>query len=159
MRARHSLFAVVAVVLALVGSACAASTRHVLVVTDIGLYEALSDVHVAEQMTLCGQPSCANVTARVTPTWTDAQSQAFNQKLLPAVTTGQQFNVILSQWQPGQPMPLELHELIAATTRSLTEIITAFPEGATKTRILSQIGRVQSIVLAAVDAIVSVKGR
>ena len=145
--------------LALIWLPGCASARHTAVVVDSSLYEALNDAHSLEQQTLCGVPSCANVAARVTPSWTDAKSQAFNRALLPAVEGGKQFNLLLSAWKPGQPMPQGIHDLITGIASSLTQVAKDFPEGTTKSKVLADIATAQSAALTALDLYLAVKGQ
>lgn len=146
------------IIVALISTVGCASARHTAVVADATLYEALNDAHALEQTTLCGVPSCANVAARVTPGWTDAKSQAFNKALLPAVDGGRQFNALLATWKPGQPMPAQIHDLITGMTAALTQVATDFPDGTTKTKVLTDIAQAQSVALTALDVYLSVKG-
>ncbi len=143
--------------LALLLSACA-HPRHVAVLADTALYETISDLHTTEQTLLCGQPSCAGVLERVTPTWTDDKSKEFNRRLLPAVAGGREFNAVLASWQPGQPMPTLLHQLVGSLGTALTTVAASFPEGTTKTQILADIAKAQAIVLSALDLLMSSGG-
>lgn len=146
-------------VVALVFAAgCNGTLRHTAVAVDASLYEALNNAHVLEQQTLCGQSSCANTLARVTPGWTDAKSQTFNQAILPAVEAGKQFNALLATWKPGQPMPQAIHDLIRSLAYALTQVAGDFPEGSTKTAVIADIAKAQSVALTALDVYLSVKG-
>lgn len=137
-----------------------AKARHVAVVVDAALYEALNDVHSAEQTVLCGEPSCAGVPNRVTAQWTDAKSQGFNQKLLPAVSAGRQFNTVLGNWEPGTPVPEELHDIITGLSSSLAVVVQDLPGNSPqKARLVENIAKAQSIALTVLDLVLTVKGR
>lgn len=145
-----------AVILAAALTSACAQPRHVAVLADTALYEVISDTHSIEQTVLCGMPSCAGVSSRPTAGWDDAKSRLFNAHLLPAVAAGREFNSILASWKPGQPMPAMLHNLILSLSQSLSAIASDFPEGQTKTNILADISKAQSIVLSAMDLLMSV---
>lgn len=145
-----------ALALSLVYASCAGKARHVAVVADTALYETLSDVHASEQVALCGQPSCAGEPDRPIAGWSKAKSLAFNQKLLPAVEAGRQYNRLLSQWQVGQPMPPQLAGLIRSLGDSLKDIAEYFPEGTSKTKIIGQIAAAQQIALSTLSAVLDV---
>ncbi len=148
----------VVVLCAVIGSGCAASARHTAVLADTALYEALNNIHVTEQIALCGQASCAGVALRVTPTWTDEKSQDFNRRLLPGIAAGREFNAVLASWVPGQPMPTMLRNLVVSLSSSLSAVVASFPEGSTKSTILADIAKGQSIVLSALDLLLSIGG-
>lgn len=150
------ILAALMVASALVTSVSCANKRHVIVVVDSALYEVLSDIHVEEQTALCGQPSCAGVTQRMNTGWTDAKSQAFNQKLLPAVQAGRQLNTVLAAWEPGQLMPQAIHDLSVSLGSALTNVTNEFPDGELKSKILADIGSAQRIVLGAIDVFIGV---
>lgn len=135
-----------------------AHPRHVAVVADVALYEALSDAHQIEQRALCGQPSCAGVPSSPIPGWSEAKSQAFNRQLLPAVDGGRQFNRLLAAWKPGTPAPAQLQGLITGLAQSLSSITSDFPDGTTKAAILSDISRAQTLLLDALATWIAVKG-
>lgn len=140
-------------------SACAHAPKHTAVVGDTALFEILSGVHSTEQVALCGQPSCAGVTASPTvPGWTLAKSQDFNRKFLPAVEGGRQFNLILGRWDPTQPAPPELRALIHSLGDALAAVTADFPDGNVKGQILANIGKGEQIVLNIVDLVVLAKG-
>lgn len=143
----------------LAAPACAGKARHTAVVADSALYEVLNSVHQAEQTALCGQPSCAGVpTAPTVPGWTEAKSQAFNKKLLPAVEGGRQFNRILATVKAGDPLPDAAKAVIQSVSDALAAVTSDFPDGTTKTALLANIGKAQSLILAALQAVLSVKG-
>ena len=103
-----------------VNQACSASQKHIAVTVDATLFETLSDIHTLEQTTLCGQPSCAEVTARVTPGWDDDRSQGFNKRLLPIVDGGRQLNAQLALIKSGSGLtgndrPDRKHQRLAHT--------------------------------------------
>lgn len=138
--------------------ACA-HPRHTAVVADTALYEVLNDVHQGEQVALCGKPSCAGAAAAPTvPGWTLEKSRAFNQKLLPAVEAGRQFNQALANWKAGQTMPDNIRQIIAALSAALQAVTADFPDGGTKSLILANIGKAQAIVLSALDIVLAAKG-
>jgi len=138
---------------------CGAKQLHTAVVADQTLFTLLSSVHAGEQTVLCGQSSCANVTARPSgAAWTDAKSQAFNVKFLPAVEAGRQYNLVLSKIKPGNPLPQEATDLINGLADSLKAIADDYPDGSSKSKILAEIGQAQSIVLKAVAVILTIKG-
>src|SRR6185503_788482 len=137
---------------------CGSSKRHLAVLADTALYEAMSNIHATEQIALCGQPSCAGVAVRVTPTWTDEKSQDFNRRLLPGIAAGREFNSVLASWTPGQPMPVMLRNLVASLSSSLAAVVASFPDGATKADVLAHIAKAQSIVLSALDLLLSIGG-
>jgi len=125
-----------------------AHPRHTAVVVDSSLYEVLNDTFITEQALLHSN----------TPAWTLAKSQAFNKKLLPAVDAGRQFNVILSNWKAGTPIPTQLHNAIDGITQALKQVTSDLPEGTTKTKILSNLASAESIILTALDLTLSLKG-
>lgn len=138
---------------------CGDKTRHVVVAADSALFEVLNAVHGTEQIALCGQPSCAGVvTAPTAPGWTDAKSQAFNLKLLPAVEGGRQLNRVLAAIKPGDPLPPQVQQIITSVIDALAAVTADFPDGTTKTALLANLGKAQSILLAALQAVLSVKG-
>lgn len=136
--------------LGLLGSSCA-HPRHTAVIADVALYESLNGLHAVEQSALCGLPSCAE-SSRVefVPGWTLAKSQAFNQKLLPAVQAGRQFNILLRDWKPGTPMPAGLSAIIVSLSQALTAVTQDFPDGTTRAKILASIASAQQIILDAI---------
>ena len=149
---------VLAIATVIVTSGCAAHAKHLAVVADTAIYEALSDVHIAEQRALCGLPSCAGSRAvEVAPGWTAAKSRAFNATLLPAVEAGRQYNALIATWRPGTPVPAQVHDLIAALGAALTAITRDFPDGTTKAGILSRIGTVQALALQTLDLALTLK--
>jgi hypothetical protein len=134
------------------GVLACAHARHTAVVVDVALYESLASLHAAEQTALCGLPSCAGSTQeQFVRGWTLAKSQAFNAKLLPAVEGGRQFNRMLSEWQPGTPMPAGLSPIIVSLSASLTAVTEDFPDGTTKTAVLANIGAAQAMILNALS--------
>ena len=135
-----------------------AHPRHVAVVTDTAIYEMLNDAHAIEQRALCGQASCAGIPPMPMPGWSTAKSVTFNRALLPAVDGGRQFNAVLATWKPGQPMPSKLHDLINGLSASLAQVASDFPDGTTKTAIVTGIGQAQSLILTAIDAYFTIKG-
>ena len=138
--------------------ACA-HPRHVAVVADAALFEVLNDAHAQEQLALCGQPSCRGIaTAPTVVGWTDVKSQTFNQKLLPAVEAGRQFNAALAAWKPGAPMPEQIKTTITSIGDALAAVTADFPDGTKKTRILADIGKAQQLILNAVSTFLAVKG-
>lgn len=147
------VIALATTVVTLVASGCA-HPRHAAVVADTALFEVLNDIHTWEQTQLCGQPSCAGVTT-IPSEWTEAKSQDFNKKLLPAVSAGREFNNLLGDWAPGTPMPAGLSNLIASLSASLTQVTSDFPEGTTKEKILAGIARAQGIILSTLDVLFS----
>lgn len=122
--------------------------KHTTVVVDSSLYEVLNDTFVAEQSLL----------SLNTPAWTKEKSQAFNKSLLPAVAAGKAFNTILANWKSGEPLPVELHAAIAGISSALKSISTDMPEGTTKAKILSSLATAESIILSALDVILTLKG-
>lgn len=140
-------------------SGCSASTRHVAVVADQTAYEALNDTHALEQTALCGLPSCAGSSVvEHTPGWTLAKSQAFNQKLLPAVRGGQQFNALLAAWTPGTPVPAAITEAVTGIGNALGAVAKDFPPSPTRDQILAHLGSAQAIILNAFNLVLVVKG-
>lgn len=148
---------ILAAILSIFAVGCA-HPRHTAVTIDAGLYTVLNAVHEGEQRALCGQPSCAGVVARVTDGWTDAKSQNFNKQLLPAVESGREFNTVLATWNQNQPVPARVHDLITGLTASLATVTSDFPDGTTKTAILANLAKAQSIALTALDLVLTVKG-
>ncbi len=142
----------------LLSSCVTGGPRHVAVLADTALYEVLNDIHTTEQIVLCGVPSCAGITGRLTASWTDEKSQDFNRRLLPVVTAGREFNNILAAWVPGQPMPVQLRLLIQGLSSSLSAVTASFPDGTTKTTILADIAKAQAIVLGAIDLTFAING-
>ncbi len=128
-------------------SACA-HPKHTAVVVDSSLYEVLNDTFTTEQAFLRTNSS----------TWTLEKSQTFNKKLLPAIAAGRQFNTILSNWKTGQPLPAELHDAIVGITDALKQVGTDLPDGTTRTKILGNLANAESIILSAVDLVLSLKG-
>jgi hypothetical protein len=146
-------------ILAFTFAGCSASTRHIAVAADRSIFEVLNDIHSGEQMALCGLSSCAGSSkVETVPGWTLAKSQAFNQKLLPAVDAGRQFNSVLATWQPGTPTPPQIVTLINSLGQSLTAIVADFPAGSTRTTIVQDIQIAQSAALAAFQIVLTVKG-
>lgn len=146
-------------VLILSAPACSNSTRHVAVVVDTGLYEVLADTHAIEQQALCGLPSCATSSkVEALPGWTKAKSQQFNKDLLPAVEAGRQFNRLLATWKPGDPLPRQVVDTVNGLASALTAITTDFPDGSTKTQILGDIAKAQSIIINAFSVYLTLKG-
>lgn len=143
----------------LVSTGCAARTKHAIVVTDTALYEILNNVHEIEQNMLCGAPSCAGIATRLSPGWTDAKSQDFNKKLLPAVEVGRQLNQVLAQWDPKAAPPDKIHDLVTSLTESLKVVVSDFPEGTMKSALLSGIARAQNVALYILDAVLLLKGQ
>ncbi len=132
--------------------------RHAAVVADVALYETLNDVHAAEQLALCGLPSCAqSIVVEYEKGWTKAKSEAFNTTLLPAVRGGRGFNAILKAWVPGTPLPKAVTDIVQSLAQSLTNVTEAFPEGATKTKVLAAIAKSQTLVLSALSLVLSFK--
>src|SRR5258708_4177437 len=111
----------VVLALALTFFGCA-HPRHVLVVVDQSMFQAISTINKADQQALCQQDACvvANPDGTVqqlsspVPGLSLDKSRAFEKTLLIAATTGQQFNAILASWVPGTPMPAQLHTLVGA---------------------------------------------
>lgn len=144
--------------IALTLSGCA-HPRHTAVVADTALFELLNETHAIEQTALCGRPSCAGVaTAPTVPGWTDAKSQNFNKQLLPAVEAGRQFNTVIKAWDPSQPAPAEVRNLIHSLGDALAAVTADFPESPTKGKILANIGKGEQIVLNIIDLAVLAKG-
>ena len=157
MQTMTRLSLVVALTALLAG--CSASTRHLAVVADQTAYESLNDTHALEQTALCGRPSCAGSTVVEAQTgWTLAKSQAFNQKLLPAVRGGQQFNALLAAWQPGTPVPVAITEAVTSIGNALGAVTKDFPPGTTRDKILANLGSAQAIILNAFNLVLIVKG-
>lgn len=129
-------------------SAGCASAKHTAVVVDSSLYEVLNDTFNAEQALLR-----SNV-----PQWTLAKSQSFNKKLLPVIAAGREFNTILKNWKTGDPIPVQLHDAIINITEALKQVTAEMPDGATKTKILANLANAESIVLNALDLVLSLKG-
>jgi hypothetical protein len=153
------LFLASALGLGLTLSACGASARHIAVVADQTIYEAVADIHSGEQAALCGLPSCATSTkVEVLPGWTLAKSQAFNKKLLVGEDAARELNSIVSGWTPGASVPTTVTTLIGHLADSLTNVLADFPNGSTKTKMLADIRIAQSIVLNAFNIILIVKG-
>lgn len=142
---------VVLLVAGLTMTACA-KPRHSAIVVDTALAEALSTVHATEQRMLCGLPSCAGSSVvEYVPGWTAVKSRAFNQRLLPAVEAGRQFNVVLAGWDPSQPAPAVLHQVIPALSSSVAAVLADMPDGTTKTEILTHLAQAQRLVLDVLD--------
>jgi len=134
-------------VLAFTISACA-NPKHTAVVVDSSLYEVLNDTFTVEQALLKAN----------NPSWDLAKSQAFNKKLLPAVDAGRQFNTILANWKTGEPIPAQLHDAITGITQALRQVSTDLPDSPTKTKIVSNLANAESIVLTALDLVLTLKG-
>lgn len=129
-------------------SAGCASAKHTAVVVDSSLYEVLNDTFNAEQILLKAN----------TPSWTLSKSQSFNKKLLPVIAAGREFNTILKNWKTGDPIPVQLHDAIINITEALKQVTAEMPDGATKTKILANLANAESIVLNALDLVLSLKG-
>lgn len=134
-------------ILAFTISACA-HPRHTAVVLDNSLYEVLNDTFTTEQTLLRAN----------TPGWTLQKSQDFNKKLLPAVDAGRQFNTILSNWKVGEPIPTQLHDAITGITDALKQISTDLPSGNLKEKIISNLANAESIILTALNLVLTLKG-
>lgn len=147
-----------AVMMLIAAGGCAAKARHVGVVVDTALYEAISDIHGTEQTMLCGAPSCANRPDKPVTGWDHAKSVAFNKKLLPAAEAGRQLNIRLATWQAGQPVPGEVTQLINGLSDSLGAVIQDFPAGADRDKLLAQIANVQKMALAVLSSVLTVVG-
>jgi hypothetical protein len=77
-----------------------------------------------------------------------AAHRDFSVKLLPALKTGRALNQILSVWQPGTPLPSDVVTLVS-TAGTLSQIVlTALPDGPTKTQLLLYTNALQSAVNA-----------
>ena len=135
------------------------NARHVAVVADSAVFQILNDVHAAEQTALCGKPSCANVPVNPTvPGWTAAKSVTFNQKLLPAVDAGRQFNAVLKTWRPGTPVPQQITDLTNGIANAVTAVTADFPDSSTKSTLLAGLATAQKAVLDAITLYFSIKG-
>ena len=132
----------------LLSAAGCAHPKHTAVVLDSTLYEILNDTFVTEQALLKAG----------TTSWDLTKSQAFNKKLLPAVDAGRQFNVILSNWKTGDPIPVQLSNAITGITDALKQISTDFPDGTMKAHILSDLAIAESAILTALNLILQLKG-
>ena len=133
--------------LILLSTACA-NPKHTAVVVDSALYETLNGVFNTEQALLSAN----------TPQWTLEKSQAFNKKLLPAVAAGRSFNTLLANWKTGDPIPAQLHDGITGIIEALKQVTTDMPDGTTKTKILTNLASAQSIILTALNLILTLKG-
>lgn len=139
-------------------TACA-HPKHVAVVADTALYEALSDIHQLEQRALCGRPSCAGIPEVPISGWSHDESVAFNKTLLPAVDAGLEFNEILATWTPGQPAPERLRATMLAISGALQRILADFPAGTTRDGILAAIAQAERIIIDALNAYIEMRGR
>lgn len=144
--------------LALLTMAACGPKRHAAVVADTALFEALNATHKLEQMALCGAPTCAGVTLRVTPGWGDAESQAFNRAMLPAVESGRQFNTVLAAWRPGTPVPEQVHTVAHALSDAVANVASTFPDRPGKAELMTSLARAQGVVLTVLDLALTVGG-
>jgi hypothetical protein len=142
-----SLILILALSISTISSGCA-KPKHTAVVVDSSLFEILNDTFAAEQALLrTGDPR-----------WTTERSQEFNKKLLPAVDAGRQFNTILSNWKSGDPIPAQLHDAIDGITAALKQISTDLPPGTTRDKIISNLATAESIILNALNLVLTLKG-
>ncbi len=147
------------IVVGIYAQACGATARHTAVVASGTAYEALADIHAYEQQALCGQPSCAgNSRVEAVPGWTAAKSQAFNQKLLPAVEAGRQYNQLLASWKSGQPVPQQVVAAVQGIGAALSAVTADFPAGTTRTTILADLATAQGIFISTFEIVLAVKG-
>lgn len=146
---KYVLVSIIALVsISIFTAASCKNKKHNAVVIDSSLYEALNDTFISEQALLKTEST----------SWNLAKSQAFNKKLLPAVSAGREFNNILSNWKSGQPIPAALHDAITGITAALQQISVDMPDGTTKSKILSNLANAESIILTALDLTLAVKG-
>lgn len=126
---------------------CAGKARHTAVVADTALYEALNDIHTAEQAALDIH----------LPGWTLEKSQAFNKKLLPAVEGGRQFNAALKTWKPGTPLPDAVKTEIGAIGDALTAVLADFPVSPQRDRLLDDVAKANLIALNTLRLVLEVQ--
>ena len=131
------------------------SPRTILFIGTESLQEILTDISNAEQQTLCQRDNCIQPdnTILATPVegWSRDKSRAFNQKLVPIKDTGSTFNQLLLTWTPGAPMPQQLRTFISQLGSLVPVLANDFPEGTTKTRILTDFNKAQQFVLQAIS--------
>lgn len=150
MRFTHRLILALALALSV---SCAAKDKHIAVVVDVALFEAISDIHATEQTALCGFPSCANRPDAPIDGWSKAKSLAFNKALLPASEAGMQLNTALADWNPDDPPPSQIRVLAQALSDALVSIADSFPPGSSRERLLLQIAQAQKVALQLLSAV------
>ena len=141
-------------------TACGPKRAKLAVVADQTTYEAISDIHRFEQQQLCGQDSCADSpVVEHLPGWTKAKSEAFNLRLLPAARAGAEFNRILKDLKPGQPLPEHARLLIQSLSSALVAVINDFPEGPTKAAFLTKVNAALQLAVGSLNNVLTVMGR
>jgi hypothetical protein len=136
-----------------------AHPRTVAIQVDSAIYAVLVEIHQEEQQALCGQPSCANVPdGNGMPGWTREKSQAFNQRLAYAAKASVELTKNLQAWKPGQPISANVRALIESIGQSLAVLIQTFPDGPSKTDMLSDFGKAQQLALSIMADVLDASG-
>jgi hypothetical protein len=125
-------------------SACGAgaqqSARHRAVVADTAVAESIFAIQDIEE------------TLHVAGVIDAAQHREFNKRLLPLLETGQKFNRAIRAWDPSQPMPVEVRNMIPQFKVLLDHVVSSLTkDDAARSRILEKIAIAQAAVLAALS--------
>lgn len=125
------------------GSACATgaeqSARHTAVQVDTTVATSLFALQDVEKAVygagLVAQP------------W----HQEFNKRLVPLLESGLKFNRLIRAWDPAQPMPKEIRELIPQFKTLLDHVVGTLTNGEAKAKLLDKIAIAQAAILAALN--------
>jgi hypothetical protein len=122
------------------GATTQANARHTAVVIDTGVAEAIFAVQDVEKAVYA-----AGV---VDAAW----HKEFNVRLVPLLETGQRFNRLIRAWDPSQPMPKEIRELVPQFKTMLDHVVNSvIKDDGAKSRLLEKIAIAQAAVLAALS--------
>ena len=120
----------VAVILALAVVGCSIKTRDQAKVWDVAIAKTLFAVQDGEQ-TVFEQHGI-----------TEAQHQAFNRALVPALEAGRTINLAVLAWKPGQAPPVEIGQA-AKALKAASQLIEDTWPAAASTGVLGKILKAQ----------------
>lgn len=122
-RAQRFVVGPLLLLVVLLSSACAVTTKAKLQQTDLSVYSSLSLIQTTEKGifttgALCGTVPCIN----------EAAHQRFSGYLVTALKAGQAFHLTVLAWQEGQPVPVDIQQLSTAI-RAMSDVVkTLIPE-------------------------------
>lgn len=121
------------------GATAAQSARHVAVQVDTTVATSLFAIQDVEKSVYAS--------GLVDAAW----HQEFNKRLVPLLESGQKFNRLVRAWNPEQPMPKEVREMIPRFKALLDHVVETLADGATKAKLLDKIAIAQAAILAALN--------